>query len=379
METLTKVGMEDYIIGAGILGCGGGGGSESGREMVKHAFESGYKFNLVDINELNDEDMLCIISGVGGGVPQEVRDRVAPYVKKFEAKIEAAMETRFNRLRKTTEELSKYIGKEFVSYVPSETGGGNGVMPMFLNALEGKPSVDGDGCGRAKPEIGISLTHVAGIPMAPISIVTPFMEVMIVKSVVDDYRGEDITRHVAVASGGGVTAARSSGTVAEFKKGIATNQVSRCIKIGKAIREARERGDDPVEAFVRSSGSSKLFEGEVASYEMEARGGFNWGNWHIKGIKEFEGHKFRVWFKNENLLSWLDDKPYVTCPDLICIVDSETCEGMSNFRGVKRDGKTITVFGIEAIDSWKTQRGIDIFGPRHFGFDQNYVPMEDLV
>lgn len=375
MKTLSKVDLEDYIVGAVILGCGGGGGAAGGMELVERAFEGGYKFNLVDIDELKDDDMLCVISGVGGGVPQEVRDKVAPYAKMFER----TPETRLKRLLKTTEELSKFIGKGFISYLPSETGGGNGVMPMFLNAAEGKPSVDGDTCGRAKPEIGISLTHVAGIPMAPIAMVTPFDEVVIVKSAIDDYRGEDITRHVAVASGGGVTAARSSGTVKQFKNGIAPKQVSRCIKIGAAIRKARESGGDPREAFVKASGAVKLFEGKVSAYEAEGRGGFNWGNWYISGKNEFKGQKLRVWYKNENLLSWLDEKPYVRSPDLICIVDSKTCEGLSNFMGTQHEGKDITVYGAKAIDRWRTPKGIDVFGPRHFGFDLDYVPMEKLL
>ena len=375
MKTLTKKDLEDYITGAVILGCGGGGGAAGGREMVDHAFDVGYKFNLVDINELKDDQMLCIISGVGGGVPQEVRDKVAPYAKMFPR----SRETRYKSIQKAVEELSNYIGKEFVSYVPSETGGGNGVMPMFLNAMEGKVSIDGDGCGRAKPEIGISLTHAAGIPMAPISIVTPFMEVVIVKSAIDDYRGEDITRHIAVASGGGCTAVRSSGSVAEYKKGIAPNQVTRCMKIGAAIKQAREGGRDPRDAFVEASGGTKLFDGKVKSYGSEGKGAFNWGEYHIEGAGKYEGHKLRVWYKNENLLSWLDGKNYVTCPDLICIVYSETCEGLSNFGAAQHVGKEVTIFGVPAIDRWRTPKGIEILGPRHFGFDQDYVPMEKLI
>lgn len=375
MKTLSQVDMEDYIRGAAILGCGGGGGAASGQELVKYALENGYKFNLVDINELRDDDMLCIISGVGGGVPQVIRDKVAPYFTRFER----TRENRIKTLQKATGELAKYIGKEFAAYVPSETGGGNGVMPMFLNALEGKPSIDGDGCGRAKPEIGISLTHVAGIPMAPISIVTPFQEAVIVKSAIDDYRGEDITRHIAVASGGGVTAVRSSGTVKQFKNAVAHNQVTRCMKIGAAIRKANEKGSCPFEAFEKASSALKLFEGDVADYEAEGKGGFNWGNWHINGTRKYKGRKLRVWYKNENLMSWLDNEPYVRTPDLICIVDGETCEGLSNFGAAEYKGKKIVVYGAPAIDMWRTPKGIEIFGPRHFGFDIDFIPMEKVI
>jgi len=345
--------------------------------FFEDALKNGVKFQLVDISEVPKDKRLCTISGVGGGVLKEDRDRVAPYSQRV-LRTEDAQIQRWKRIDK---EMSDYIGDEIYSYIASETGSGNGIMPMRMNAILGKPIVDGDGCGRAKPEIGLSLTHVVGIPMTPIVLLTPFDEVVIVKSVVDDYRGEDITRHVAVASGGSVTAARCPATVEEYEKGIAKGQITRCIKIGAAIKKAREKGADPVEAFQKEANAYKIFEGKVSSLELEGRGGFSWGNWHIDGEGEFKGKKLRIWVKNENLVSWLDDKPYVTCPDLVCVVDAETCEGLGNSGqiGATYTGKTVTVLGIKALERWRTPRGIEIFGPKHFGFDIEYVPLEKFL
>jgi DUF917 family protein len=251
-------------------------------------------------------------------------------------------------------------------------------MPMYLNALNGRNSIDGDGCGRAKPELGLSLTNVSGIPVAPISIVTPFMETVIVKSTVDDTRGEDLTRSLAVASGGGVTAARSSGSKIDYKNGIAHGQVTRCQNIGAAIRKARESELNPVKSFEEVSKAIKIFEGRVKSFEMEGKGGFNWGNWYIDGVESYKNHKMKIWFKNEHLVGWMDENPYITCPDLICIVDSKTCQGYSNFTENGRyNGKLVSVYGIRAIDQWRTRKGIEVFGPKHFGFDINYKPFEE--
>lgn len=84
--------------------------------------------------------------------------------------------------------------------------------------------------------------------------------------------------------------------------------------------------------------------------------------------------------KNENLVSWLDDKPYVTCPDLICIVDSQTSEGISNSRAAESyKGNNVVVLGIKAIDQWRSPKGIEVFGPKHFGFDIMYKPIEEIV
>lgn len=374
MRTLTKENLYDYVTGSAILGCGGGGSVESGIEMINEAFEKGHKFNLVDIDEVDEEDILCVLAGVGGGVTKEIRDKVAPYLERFEQN----QETRLTRLSKSGEELSAYIGREIFSYIAAETGAGNGVLPMYLNAREGKPSVDGDCCGRAKPEMGLSLTKVANIPVTPLVMISPFMETVILKNAFDDDRAEDITRSVAVASGGGVTVARCPATVKKFKKAIVPNQVTKCIKIGQVIREAKFVNKTPESDFVKFSKAVKLFEGEVKSFEMEGRGGFNWGNWYINGTDNYKNDEMRIWFKNEYLIGWINDLPKIMCPDLICIIENDSFEGLSNFVENKtHDGKFVSVYGIRAFDQWRTRRGIDVFGPKHFEFNINYKPFEE--
>jgi len=39
------------------------------------------------------------------------------------------------------------------------------------------------------------------------------------------------------------------------------------------------------------------------------------------------------------------------------------------------------VYGVaaKAPDIWRTPEGLKYFGPRHFGFDYDYIPVEELV
>jgi DUF917 family protein len=170
--------------------------------------------------------------------------------------------------------------------------------------------------------------------------------------------------------------ARCPAKVKDYKRGTAQKIVTRCIKIGEVVRKAKETGTDPKEAFVKVSGAVELFEGKIASFEMEGTGGFNWGNWYIDGTGSYKGHKLRVWFKNENLVSWLDGEPKAMGPDLICILESGCFEPLSNFRpNGEHTGKKVIVYRIKAIDAWKKPKGIELFDPRHFGFDIDYTPL----
>ena len=93
--------------------------------------------------------------------------------------------------------------------------------------------------------------------------------------------------------------------------------------------------------------------------------------------QKFKGHTLRVWFKNENLISWLDDKPYVTCPDLICIVDNDNCMGLGNMYELPSyREKKVTVFGFPAHELWKTDKGLKLWNPKNYGFNIEYKPLE---
>ena len=158
------------------------------------------------------------------------------------------------------------------------------------------------------------------------------------------------------------------------------NCQQRSKEIGKGIRRAREEKRDPIEAFVKTSGAFKLFEGTVKSYKREEILGYVYGEWVIDGTDDFAGHSFKVWHKNENMISWLDDQPYVTCPDSICIVDSKNCKGLTHFGKVPDyAGKEAIVFGLAAHKLWRTKKGIETWNPKRYGFDLDYTPIEEVL
>ena len=43
------------------------------------------------------------------------------------------------------------------------------------------------------------------------------------------------------------------------------------------------------------------------------------------------------------------------------------------------DGAAVSVLAWRAPAPWRTPAGLALFGPRHFGFDLDYVPVETLA
>jgi len=67
----------------------------------------------------------------------------------------------------------------------------------------------------------------------------------------------------------------------------------------------------------------------------------------------------------------------VTSPDMLIVVDRESGEPFAN--AALAEGQRVAVIGLRAIEQFRSPKGIDILGPKHFGFDIDYVPIEELV
>jgi DUF917 family protein len=97
----------------------------------------------------------------------------------------------------------------------------------------------------------------------------------------------------------------------------------------------------------------------------------------LDGIGEFEGHRLKVWFRNENHMTWLDGEPWVASPDLIEFCDPETAEPLVNT--YLELGQELAVVGRRRRDQFDSPAGLATLGPRHFGFDVEFRGIESLV
>ena len=163
----------------------------------------------------------------------------------------------------------------------------------------------------------------------------------------------------------------------EIKEIVIRDTLTYSLNLGAAVREARERGDDPLQAIVDFTGGWLLFTGDVERKDWEDRGGYMYGTTYINGTGDWTGHTFRYWFKNENHIGWLDDEPFITSPDMPAVVDQETGEGKINT--YIKAGDRVAVIGIKGPEIFRSERGLSGAGPRYYGFDIDYMPIEERM
>lgn len=368
IRVLSEQELVDMLVGSCIQstrGCE----SERSVSRVKEALAEGKKFRLISTENFPDDWMVVAVQGIGGGGAWE---------HVIERTKEQNLPTIPDPGIKAVELLSEYIGQEFKALVRSEAAGAT-TTALMLAADMGIPTLDAGITGRAVPEVQQSIPWINGIASIPTAIVTRWGDEIIIKHAVDEYRVEDIARAIAVASGGESTITMAPMSGAQLDRGVIPGNLSEAILFGRTVREAREAGKDPIAALVDVSHGYKLFHGIVTKSEERGDRGFNWVDAELRGINEYEGHTYRVYVKNENIVAWLDGEVDVITPDYIYNLNPETGESISggSLGGYPLELEVVMV-GVPAAEQWRSEKGIELIGPRHFGFDFDFTPIEEL-
>lgn len=367
MRKLSKEDLEDILVGCTYLGCGGGGNYARGLERIYNDLEAGLTYRLMPVVELEDNDYAASPYAVGSTAPPtpEEEKRYAQLPRLSQSPVEAAFSL-----------LERHLGKKLVAVIPGEIGPGNTASAMSVAAHLGIATVDADTVGRSTPEINQNSILVAGVTTVPAAAVSPFGDEMILEKVAHPSREEEILRSISVVSQFvGVADSAIPGQTAKRPGVLVVNSVSHAGKLGKAYREAIAARRDPIQAIIEAGQGYRLFEGRVADFHWKDEAGFLVGDITLSGTGNYHGSRYRIWYKNEHIISWRDDQVSVTPPDLITLIVTETGQAIANPEFER--GQEVTVVGFPAPALWRTPAGLEAFGPKHFGFDVPYVPIEE--
>jgi DUF917 family protein len=367
-QVLAEQDLVDMMVGAAIL-CTRGVNTPSLIERMRAAVREGHTFRMIALEDLPDHWMTfsSFVVGGGGAWPH-VTERLERQGIKPDPGAPSAADA-----------LSGYLGSRFEAIFQAEAGGAT-AHALLIAARMGIPIVDGCPSGRCLPEVQMSPFFMNGISRAPLAVVTPYGDLILMPKVHDDFRVEDITRGVAVASGGRVTVAANALRGDVLKQNLIPGFLSKCVRLGRAAREASTVGRDPVRAVAEAGGGFVLFRGIVRRSESRGERGFGWTTAHLDGVGRYAGSNYRIYNKNENLVAWRDGKLDAAAPDLIAALDPTTGWAMrgGSVLGSFVVGEELSIVGFPNHEIWRTPKAISMLGPRYFGFDDEYVPIEVL-
>ena len=358
---MRKIGIsdiEDIALGAALLGAGGGGDPYVGKLLAIGAVKECGEVTMLDIDEVPEGEVIVPVAMVGA--PTVLMEK-------------AAGKNEFDRLM---DMLSSYYGRKPYAVMPIEAGGVNSMIPIAAAARLGLPMIDVDGMGRAFPEIQMVTFTIGGASASPMIFADEKGNIGLMETVTNKWV-ETICRAGCMACGGSVLSMEYPMETAMVREFGVHGIVTRSQELGRAIRDIKNCPENmtPEQYFLELTQGHRLFKGKMADVLREVRAGFNFGKVVLEGIGEDKGRTAEVTFQNENLCATVEGKIVATAPDLICLVDTET------FIPVPTDalkyGKRVLAVGLPCFHLWRTPKGLELAGPRYFGLDTDYIPVEE--
>jgi len=362
--------IEDFVRGCTFYGTGGGGLPENGIDSLVSELEKGKEVGWIDIDDISDDDLTVCPFLMGSIAPHT--ERTIKEMANFG--LGTVKNKQKDCLAIAIQELSNYTGKKVNALIPIELGGANTPGCIAAGLIAGIPTIDGDYTGRAIPEISQTTPYLHDKSLLPIITVDAWGNICIIKNSTSYPIAERIGKFLSAASYGLTGDAGFLMTGKEVKEVIIPGTLTECYNIGKLIRETREVGKDPIAEVIKLLGGWIISRGKVVKKEWEDHGGYYWGTYTIAGEGEFEGDITKIWFKNENHICWKNGEVLVTSPDIIIVVDVITGEPFANPK--LSEGDNVAVVGLKARPIFRSEKGIGILGPKAFGFDYDYVPIE---
>jgi len=347
--------LDDITLGSAILGSGGGGDPYIGLLLARSAIQSHGAVQLTPLNCVPDDALVAFIASIGApGVLIEKLPRTEDAVDAL------AM-------------LSHHLRQDITHLCPIEAGGLNAVIPFGPAAIMGLPVIDADGMGRAFPGLDMVTPTLNGGTSTPMAFADEHGNRSLLLTETNAW-SETLGRVSTVASGCTQFFASYPMTGRQAKQWLIDAPLSRAARLGRIVRSARAEHRSPVDAVLAQEGGIRLLDGKVVSVERRNEGGFTLGEAVIEGTGAHAGSTLRLKFQNEYLIAERDGRAVGTTPDILATLEIETGEPI--MAEDIRYGYRVATIGLPCDDRWRTTDGIELVGPRRFGYDVDYRPVE---
>ena len=183
---LSAADIEPLLQGLAILGTGGGGNPDWGRQILENDVRRGRAWQVIDLDEVAD-DALVVCAGMMGSVK-------AIEAIGFEALLER-WEDDFPLLT-VVRAMEGLLGRRIDAVIPFEAGGLNSPVVLTLAARMGIPAVDADALGRSAPETHMTSWHGHGVAITPMPLADSEGNIVVVSQAATPTYVDEIGRMV---------------------------------------------------------------------------------------------------------------------------------------------------------------------------------------
>ncbi|MCL6442451.1 MAG: DUF917 domain-containing protein [Alicyclobacillus sp.] len=358
MKEIDQQAIEHIAAGATLLGTGGGGDPYIGKLMALQAVQKYGPVPLMKPEDLAPDDLVVPISMIG-----------APTV--LMEKIPSGRE-----MVKILELMEAHTGKRAAAVMPIEIGGVNSLIPIAVAAEKRLPVVDADAMGRAFPEAQMVSFYLDGLVPNPVTMADEKGNTVLFNPI-DAVWSERLARSLTIQMGASAAMSDFALTASQVLQSGILYTLSLTEDVGRTILTAQRESRSPIPELLKKLNGYLLFSGKIADVIRRLEGGFTKGEAHVESLSK-DGGSVTLYFQNEYLLVRMDNgRVLASTPDLIVALDNDTGTPLTSDR--LKYGMRIDILAFPAHSKWRTPKGIEVAGPRYFGYDIDYRPVEERM
>lgn len=351
MKLLDHEDLECLALGAAILGSGGGGSPSYNHLIARYMMETYGPAQMISPDELKENDLVAPLAFMGA--PLVALEKI-PSGKEFPAILKA---------------IRKEVGRLPTVFMAAEIGGANAFTPIWVSSMLQIPFLDADTIGRAFPELQMSSCTIHNVSASPAFLADSLGNSVTIQAD-NSHTLERIARHVTMAFGSRAAVSLYLMQGLEARDKTVPGSVTKAIEIGKAIRSARINKTDPTAAVLQASNGVKLGSGIISDVEHKIDGGFLKGK--IK-ISPREGEPIELLYQNEFLIAFQGNRPLASTPDILMLMEQES--GTPVTSSSVEFGVRVDLIALPSPEIWTTEKGLQLTGPRYFGYSIDYQPI----
>jgi len=361
--------VDALLRGLEIMGTGGGGASEFGREIIENDLRRGRVYEHVSLQDVPD-DALVASGGIMGSVKVLDQFTFDEIVAQWEERFEPLMALRA---------MEETLGRKVDFVVPFELGSLNTPVIQSLAVRAGIPVIDGDGVGRAAPETQMTSFSGHGISLVPMSLADWKANVVVVREATTPFFADEVGRILITLAGGLGANAHYPMTGREARDAVVPDTISSTLELGRALQHSTDL-DGATRIVEHHVDGRFAFSGVVEEIVEQEATGFLVQTARITGTGQFAGHTVELVMKNEFMMASKDGVLGCVFPDLILLLDEEG-RGVMSSELVK--GQVVHMILAPCHprmrETMATPEGAEALGAGRYGHDGiTYCPVEVL-
>lgn len=338
---LNETDLKNVIIGATVVGAGGGGSPTGGLDILelfkKNNPDKPVALELLDPKDMEDDAYAAVTAGMGAPRALLGKDFTPYAVNAYE----------------TLVEMADGMGRKLKYAIPVEIGGFNTFVPMLIALLRGIPIIDADGAGRAVPALDTLLLHVNGLDTSPLAMADHKNNRLNITLADprDASTAEVIGRYVCTAFDMISGLSGWMVTKKDILSAIPTGTITYAKSIGEVM--AKYDGKGNIYDFIAKNSTlpcKPICTGKIVKMETKTANGFDYGVAIIAGE---DGCEYMIPFQNENLAIYKNGEVIMTAPDIISVYNKETKLPMTN--ADTAEGQYVDVGILKVNESWWKQ------------------------